>query len=56
MWRDICLSNRDAILAMMQRYQNELDTLKQAIETEDEDTLLKIFTRSKKARDGYIEN
>jgi len=55
MWRDICLSNGDAILAMMQRFQNELDGLKQAIETEDADTLLKIFTRSKKARDEYVD-
>jgi len=55
MWRDICLSNGDAVLAMMGRFQNELDVLKQAIETEDADALFDIFTRSKKARDGYIE-
>jgi prephenate dehydrogenase len=55
MWRDICLSNSDAILAMMHSYQNELDILKKAIVSEDTDALLKIFSRSKKARDEYVE-
>ncbi|HEY9052919.1 MAG TPA: prephenate dehydrogenase/arogenate dehydrogenase family protein [Gammaproteobacteria bacterium] len=53
MWRDICISNRDAILAMMQRFQNEMDQLKDAIESEDAEQLLTIFARAKKARDDF---
>ncbi len=53
MWRDICISNRDAILAMMQRFQMEMDNLKDAIEREDSEKLFTIFDRAKKARDDF---
>lgn len=56
MWRDICLSNGDAILAMMQRFQDEFDILKKAIDTEDGDTLFEIFSRSKKVRDECVDD
>ena len=53
MWRDICMSNRDAVLAMMQRFENEMNDLKQAIEIEDADALFEIFRRAKAARDDF---
>ncbi|MCW9012906.1 MAG: prephenate dehydrogenase/arogenate dehydrogenase family protein [Gammaproteobacteria bacterium] len=53
MWRDICLSNGEAVLAMMNRFENQLTTLKAAIENNDADALLEIFSRAKKARDGF---
>jgi prephenate dehydrogenase len=53
MWRDICLYNRDAILAMMQRFQNEMDEVRQAIENEDAQQLFDIFQRAKEARDNF---
>jgi len=53
MWRDICLKNSTAILAMMKNYQNEIDGLKKAIESSDEDALLKIFSDAKSARDEF---
>ena len=54
MWRDICLYNSDALLAMMQTYQNEIDALKTAIADSDSDALLKIFTDAKQARDTFV--
>lgn len=53
MWRDICLSNREAVLAMMQRFETEMDILKNAINSKDGDQLLEIFSRAKKARDEF---
>ena len=53
MWRDICLSNRDAVLAMMQRFENEMNVLKQAVENENSDDLFEIFKRAKAARDEF---
>lgn len=53
MWRDICLKNSTAILAMMKSYQNEMDGLKKAIEKSDEEALLKIFSDAKSARDEF---
>ena len=54
MWRDICLNNSAAILSMMQNYQNEMDSLKSAIETSDDEALLKIFSDAKQARDDFV--
>ena len=53
MWRDICLNNSEAILAMMQNYQQDLDNLKEAMHNSDSEELLKIFTNAKKARDNF---
>ncbi len=53
MWRDICLSNRDAILAMMERYRDDLDEINNAIEARDASELLEIFRRAKQARDRF---
>jgi len=53
MWRDICINNSEAILAMMQSYQQDIDNLKEAIHNSDSEELLKIFTNAKKARDNF---
>ena len=54
MWRDICLHNREALLAALTTYQQDLSELKKAIEKEDVDTLQAIFTQAKKARDAFL--
>lgn len=51
MWRDICLSNKEAILGLLKEYQNGLDQLQKAIENQDGETLKLVFERAKKARD-----
>jgi len=53
MWRDICINNSEAILAMMQNYQKDIDNLKKAIRHSDSDELLRIFSNAKKARDTF---
>jgi prephenate dehydrogenase len=53
MWRDICLHNRDAVLAMMQRFQQEFNEIRAAVEAEDANHLFEIFSRAKKTRDDF---
>lgn len=53
MWRDICLSNRSALMAMLARYRADLADIEQAIEQGDGDSLLAIFSRAKQARDTF---
>lgn len=51
MWRDICLSNSEAILGLIQQYQQGLTALENAIKNQDGDTLKTVFERAKQARD-----
>ncbi len=53
MWRDICLANRDALLAMVENFRNDLDELTAAIRDRDADRILRIFQDAKTARDAF---
>ena len=55
MWRDICLANRDAIAAMIDRFQGDLVGLREAIVQGNGKQIEEIFTRAKAARDKYCE-
>jgi len=55
MWRDICIENNQAIIQILDRYQQDLEVIKQAIAAADPDTLETIFRRAKQARDRYAE-
>jgi prephenate dehydrogenase len=55
MWRDICLANREAIAAMIDRFQGDLVGLREAIVQGDGKHIEAIFTRAKAARDRYCE-
>lgn len=54
MWHDICLANRDALLTMMSRFQDDLSIISDAIKRGDSETLLEIFARAKRARDQLV--
>ena len=56
MWRDVCISNGDALVNLIEQYQQELDRVKAAINAEDADELLKLFGRAKSERDSLIGN
>ncbi|MBQ0763855.1 bifunctional prephenate dehydrogenase/3-phosphoshikimate 1-carboxyvinyltransferase [Marinobacter psychrophilus] len=53
MWRDIFLSNRDAVLHTIDRFTQDLDQLRSAIADQDGDTLLRVFTRARAAREHF---
>ena len=56
MWRDVCIANGDALTSLIEHYQQELDRVKVAINAEDADELLKLFSRAKSERDSLIGN
>lgn len=55
MWHDICLANRGALLAVLQRFSADLGQLTRAIEDGDSEHLLQTFRRAKGARDRFAE-
>ncbi len=46
MWRDICLHNRENLLAAIAAFEGSLDDLRDMIASEDGDALLRFFERS----------
>ncbi len=55
MWRDVFLSNKDAVLEMLQRFSEDLTALQRAIRTDDGDALFDHFTRTRAIRRSIIE-
>lgn len=55
MWRDVFLSNREAVLEMLQRFTEDLTALQRAIRWGDGDTLFDLFSRTRAVRRGIIE-
>jgi cyclohexadieny/prephenate dehydrogenase len=54
MWRDIFLNNKDAVLEMLGRFSEELSVLQRAVRWGDGDTLFKLFSRARAARQNII--
>ena len=55
MWRDVFLSNKDAVLETLQRFSEDLTALQRAIRWGDGDALLDLFTRTRAVRRSIIE-
>lgn len=55
MWRDIFLNNKDAVLEMLGRFNEDLSTLQRMIRNSDGDGLFELFTRTRAIRRGIIE-
>jgi cyclohexadieny/prephenate dehydrogenase len=55
MWRDVFLANRDAVLEMLGRFDEDLTALQRAIRYGDGKTLEEIFTRTRAIRRSILE-
>jgi len=55
MWRDVFLSNREAVLEMLQRFSEDLTGLQRAIRVGDGQALFDHFTRTRAIRRSIIE-
>ena len=55
MWRDVFLTNKDAVLDILGRFTEELFVLQRAIRMGDGDQLHAYFTRTRAIRRGIIE-
>jgi prephenate dehydrogenase len=56
MWRDVCISNSDALLNFIEGYKDELDQVSAAIRGQDRERLLQLFGKAKSERDLLIGN
>ena len=54
MWRDVFLNNKDAVLDMLGRFNEDLAQLQRAIRWGDGDALQAFFTRTRAIRKGII--
>jgi len=54
MWRDICLNNRDQIIAHIKSYQETLSALVNVIDNQDKEKLESFFRDAKTTRDSWI--
>ena len=54
MWRDIFLNNREAVLEVLARFQEDLFYLQRAIRWGEGDKLFELFTRSREIRRALI--
>lgn len=55
MWHDIFLSNRDAVLRVIDHFTQDLELLRQAIDHQDGATLLRVFSRARAARNHFTK-
>ena len=55
MWRDIFLNNREAVLEILQRFNEDLTALQRAIRWGEGDKLRELFTRTHAIRRSIIE-
>ncbi len=53
MWHDVCLANRRPLLAALTAFERHLAHIKVAIENNDSQALLRLFTCAKQTRDHY---
>ena len=55
MWRDVFLNNSDAVLEMLQRFNEDLSDLQKAIRKKDGDKLYSFFSRTRLIRKKIID-
>jgi len=55
MWRDIFLNNREAVLEMLGRFNEDLAVLQRAVRWGDGEALFNLFTRTRAIRRSVIE-
>jgi cyclohexadieny/prephenate dehydrogenase len=55
MWRDVFLTNKDAVLEVLQRLSEDISLLQRAIRWGEGDTLFELFTRTRDIRRSIID-
>jgi len=55
MWRDIVMSNGKAILAKLDRLEEELAAVREALESGDAERIAAMFASAKEARDAWLK-
>ena len=53
MWRDICLANAAPLLTVLDRFEQHLHAVRQAIAGGEGDRLMEVFSQAKQSRDSF---
>lgn len=56
MWRDICLANRESLLAQIEAYQNELQALADILQNVDAKALEQAFSQARALRENWLKH
>src|SRR5207247_1272170 len=56
MWRDICIANREALLADLKRYGKGLDKLRSVLKRGDAKALQALFSGAREARERWLKD
>jgi len=56
MWHDIVFANKGAVLDMLDRYEQGIDELKEALRNKDSEFVMNMLTEAKQARDEFADN
>ena len=56
MWHDICFSNKQSLLKVLDKFDLHMREIRNAIESDDSRQLLEIFSRAKLSRDEFIND
>lgn len=54
MWRDVFLTNKEAVLEMLSRFSEDLIALRRAIRRDEGQTLYDVFSRTREIRRGVV--
>ena len=55
MWQQICLTNTENILVLLQDYIRDLETIEQQLQKKDPDSLFSFFENARLYRDSFID-
>jgi prephenate dehydrogenase len=55
MWRDICLSNREALITQIDAYQRGLAEVREMLARGDGESLERVFTEAREARQQWLK-
>lgn len=55
MWHDICFSNKQQLLEMLNHFDKHIDKIRHAIMEDNSEDLLAVFERAKTARDNFTK-
>jgi len=56
MWRDICIANRKALLAELDRYGGKLERVRRMLERGDSKALAAFFSGARDARNRWLKD
>ena len=54
MWRDVFLTNREAVLEMLDRFLTDFAMMREAIRASDGETLFELFSRTREIRRSIV--